>query len=285
MQAALALMFLFLCQAVFSQVGGLNPSAPRIEVFTDEFRASETPPRLSEYKTIIPHLAQGQGWSTIVKAINTCNKPIVNNVINPNVGPEIWRVLLYGSDGRLKRFKVGRLDKRELSLFVDRNIPENGYSWFELPDLGPDELRQGYGVVAEDGDGCLSVEVEYRQEAYSRFATIPVSREKRTPGTLGLTFNSRSGWEHGVAIVADGGPVELAVNSAGGDVRDRAHFESVYHMAFPLYRYVPEVDGRGYIYQLQIKGAIAATLMEFWRGKLAQFRVPHYYPLTVDPEF
>ena len=142
------------------------------------------------------------------------------------------------------------------------------------------ELLQGFGHMIDNGEGCVSVDTEYRQERPDggvRFSTVPLQR--MTPN--GLVFAlSGSTCSLGVAIAGTGKNVRIEAVDYNGDSMGSADLGNVYHTAFALKDKLPQLRSTGG--QLRIIGEAAAVGLEFCDGELAQFRLPHYTPPGVN---
>ena len=213
----------------------------------------------------IPHIAQGQGWSTWIYVLNTCSRPAT------------FDIDFFGEDGRRKSFSFQGDDENRYNGIYNREEPMDGKDirLYILPDTGS-ELLQGFGHLIDNGEGCVSVDTEYRQERPDggvRFSTVPLQR--MTPN--GLVFAlSGSSCSLGVAIAGTGKNVRIEAVDYNGDSMGSADLGNVYHTAFALKDKLPQLRSTGG--QLRIIGEAAAVGLEFCDGELAQFRLPHYIP-------
>ena len=212
----------------------------------------------------IPHIAQGQGWSTWIYVLNTCSRPVT------------FDIDFFGEDGRRKSFAFLGEEDRYNGLYngEDPMAGKDIYR-FNLSGTGS-ELLQGFGHMIDNGEGCVSVDTEYRQERPDggvRFSTVPLQR--MTPN--GLVFAlSGSTCSLGVAIAGTGKNVRIEAVDYNGDSMGSADLGNVYHTAFALKDKLPQLRSTGG--QLRIIGEAAAVGLEFCDGELAQFRLPHYVP-------
>ena len=212
----------------------------------------------------IPHIAQGQGWSTWIYVLNTCSRPVT------------FDIDFFGEDGRRKSFAFLGEEDRYNGLYngEDPMAGKDIYR-FNLSGTGS-ELLQGFGHMIDNGEGCVSVDTEYRQErpdGGARFSTVPLQR--MTPN--GLVFAlSGSTCSLGVAIAGTGKNVRIEAVDYNGDSMGSADLGNVYHTAFALKDKLPQLRSTGG--QLRIIGEAAAVGLEFCDGELAQFRLPHYVP-------
>ena len=212
----------------------------------------------------IPHIAQGQGWSTWIYVLNTCSRPAT------------FDIDFFGEDGRSKSFAFLGEEDRYTGLYNGED-PMAGKDIYViiLPDTGR-ELLQGFGRLNDNGEGCVSIDTEYRQERPDggvRFSTVPLQR--MTPN--GLVFAlSGSTCSLGVAIAGTGKNVRIEAVDYNGDSMGSADLGNVYHTAFALKDKLPQLRSTGG--QLRIIGEAAAVGLEFCDGELAQFRLPHYIP-------
>ena len=212
----------------------------------------------------IPHIAQGQGWSTWIYVLNTCSRPMT------------YDMNFFGEDGRRKSFEFLRDEKRYSGIYNgEEPMAGKGVHLFALPDTGR-ELLQGFGHLIDNGEGCVSIDTEYRQKRPDggvRFSTVPLQR--MTPN--GLVFAlSGSTCSLGVAIAGTGKNVRIEAVDYNGDSMGSADLGNVYHTAFALKDKLPQLRSTGG--QLRIIGEAAAVGLEFCDGELAQFRLPHYVP-------
>ena len=212
----------------------------------------------------IPHIAQGQGWSTWIYVLNTCSRPVTFNIG------------FFGEDGRRKSFAfLGKEDRYNGLYNGEDPMAGKDIYRFNLSGTGS-ELLQGFGHMIDNGEGCVSVDTEYRQERPDggvRFSTVPLQR--MTPN--GLVFAlSGSTCSLGVAIAGTGKNVRIEAVDYNGDSMGSADLGNVYHTAFALKDKLPQLRSTGG--QLRIIGEAAAVGLEFCDGELAQFRLPHYIP-------
>ena len=212
----------------------------------------------------IPHIAQGQGWSTWIYVINTCSLPATYNIA------------FLGEDGERKGFAfLGEEDRYSGLYNGEEPMAGKDIYRFILSGTGS-ELLQGFGHMIDNGEGCVSVDTEYRQmrpDGGVRFSTVPLQR--MTPN--GLVFAlSGSSCSLGVAIAGTGKNVRIEAVDYNGDSMGSADLGNVYHTAFALKDKLPQLRSTGG--QLRIIGEAAAVGLEFCDGELAQFRLPHYIP-------
>ena len=215
----------------------------------------------------IPHIAQGQGWSTWIYVLNTCSRPAT------------FEIDFFGEDGRRKSFaflgELGEEDRFNRLYNGEDPMAGKDIGVIILPDTGS-ELLQGFGRMNDNGEGCVSVDTEYRQERPDggvRFSTVPLQR--MTPN--GLVFAlSGSSCSLGVAIAGTGKNVRIEAVDYNGESMGSADLGNVYHTAFALKDKLPQL--RTVQGQLRIVGEAAAVGLEFCDGELAQFRLPHYVP-------
>ena len=213
----------------------------------------------------IPHIAQGQGWSTAIYILNTCSRPAT------------FDMDFFGEDGRRKSFAFLGDDEKRYNGIYNGEEPMAGkdIGLFILPDTGR-ELLQGFGHLIDNGEGCVSIDTEYlqkRTDGTVRFSTVPLQR--MTPNGLVFTL-SGSSCSLGVAIAGTGGNVRIEAVDYNGDSMGSADLGEIYHTAFALKDKLPQLrDVSG---QLRISGEAAAVGLEFCDGELAQFRLPHYIP-------
>lgn len=205
--------------------------------------------------SFIPHIAQGEGWETRLTFINGCARS------------ETFRVNLMGPDGRAQQFRVEGVNVLQESIRSDQSRT----IVFANSSGG---LIQGYGHIVENGQGCIAVEVEYRQHFRSGdtlFATVP-RQPMNTQGTI-LT-SAPPGCSTGMAIAAGGGRVRLEAYDAQGHLRGSADLGHVYHDAFGVNSKIPSMDmlDAGHV---RIIGKATVLGLDFCDGELAQFRLGH----------
>ena len=210
----------------------------------------------------IPHIAQGQGWSTWIYVLNTCSRPVT------------YDMDFFGEDGRRKSFAFLGDEKRYNGIYNgEASMAGKAIHLFSLPDTGR-ELLQGFGHLIDNGEGCVSVDTEYHQTLPSgerRRSTVPLQR--MTPN--GLVF-ALPGCSLGVAIAGTGGNVRIEAVDYNLDSMGSADLGEIYHTAFALKDKLPQL--RTVPGQLRIVGEAAAVGLEFCDGELAQFHLPHYVP-------
>lgn len=216
----------------------------------------------------IPHIVQGQGWATLLHVINLCDDPSTYNLD------------LIGSDGERLQFAFAGTEDRYGGVHNGADpIVEMGTHSFLLPDIGKD-LIQGYGILTDDGGGCIAVDTEYRQRIPEfPFATVPT--QQMSGDELILPFRYVGGCVAGVAMAGNGGRLRIKAMNWNGELLGQADLGNVYHTAFPLHDKIPGVQGqRG---TLRIIGEAAAVGLDFCDGKLEQFRLPHRLEATEPP--
>ena len=98
----------------------------------------------------IPHIAQGQGWSTTFWGFNTCDETVDRVQID-----------LYDSQGQPQGFTVDFTDEPVTSLSNTVPLGRNGIS-VTFPNI-EEGLISGYGILRDD-TGCASMDVVYTQE-------------------------------------------------------------------------------------------------------------------------
>ena len=224
--------------------------------------AVDDPALLTSSNRHIPHIAQGQGWSTWIYVLNTCSRPVT------------YDMDFFGEDGRRKSFAfLGEEDRYNGLHNGEASMAGKAIHLFSLPDTGR-ELLQGFGHLIDNGEGCVSVDTEYHQTLPSgerRRSTVPLQR--MTPN--GLVF-ALPGCSLGVAIAGTGGNVRIEAVDYNLDSMGSADLGEIYHTAFALKDKLPQL--RTVPGQLRIVGEAAAVGLEFCDGELAQFHLPHYVP-------
>ena len=224
----------------------------------------------------IPHIAQGQGWSTFINVLNTCSRPVTYDI-------DLW-----GGNGERQGFAFFGDDGKRYSGMYNGEDPMMGKAThsfalfsFEVEDK---ELLQGFGHLVDDGGGCISVDTEYVQELSSGeypFATVPLLH--MAPSAKVFTLNlTRSNCDYGVAIASTGKTVNLEAVDHKLSTVGTARLKNVHHTAFALKDKIPDLKGVVTIGQLRVTGEAAAVALEFCDGELAQFLLPNYTPLGVE---
>ena len=265
----------------------------------------------------IPHLAQGHGWSTLLRLINLCEEAELH------VG-----IQFYEEDGNLHEkgfvFEYEPTHPDALHncqsscqrLSTGKLLEPLEIRTYTMPDTGR-ELIQGSGqivAVTTRGHGfdCLGMEVEYVQtlpNGETLRATIPIRPFNATrfkyPATgphdwiLSLIPN-KEGCETGIAIASDPYwdsasfgfrvPTGVFIEARGvrGELLQRTQLGSIAHAAFPLHEKLPLIQAYDGIGTLRIIGARSAVALDFCNGKLEQFRLPIHdkaYRTTVGNGF
>ena len=219
--------------------------------------------------TEIPHLAQGHGWSTTIRVSNLCDTQ------------ENYLVLFFNQEGKVQNFLFEHDGEKYLGIKDD--IAPRAMQTFILPDAGQ-RLTQGTGDIRDDGDGCVSFEIEYvqtRADGEQLKATIPVSRRGAVEKMV-VTLANRdrpNTCSTGLAIAGTGNTVKVTLLTKGGQYSQHWELRNVYHEAFNIYEefyglkqyYIPSPR---YV-ALEIKGATSAVALDFCDGRLQQFRLPH----------
>lgn len=223
----------------------------------------------------IPHLAQGQGWTTYLDVINVCDQPTA------------YAIDFYGNDGELREFELG--DGERYVGVVSGDLPlGNSIDTFLLQDTG-NELIQGFGVVVKDGGGCIAVDTFYVQaqedddgNSSSLYATVPLQRLAMAGATL--TFFNRGDCDTAMAIAGTGGSARLEAFGADGEALGSYSFLSLHHDAFSIGRRFPRTKDQ--LGMLRLSGEAALVGMDFCSGQLMQFRLPHLSPMPdlISPE-
>lgn len=215
----------------------------------------------------IPHLAQGHGWETYLDILNTCAEPVK------------YRLRFFGPTGRATKFEFGK-HGRFSSVHQGDELLGGSIDTFRLTDTGA-ELLTGAAMLVDDGDGCVAVDTFYAQlretdngEKYYLYATVPLSR--MATETLGLTFMNTGGCETHLAVAGTGGGVRIEASTGDDSTLGSINIEEVHHTAFPVSDRIPGTRGQEGI--LRIRGEAAVLGMDFCRGSLAQFRLPHLAP-------
>ena len=231
----------------------------------------------------IPHIAQGQGWTTELHIFNVC----------PSPGK--YRIFFYGSDGHRKAFLLeGTGNVQRGPDRVDHIAGSDGqeinrevHVWRFL-DTGK-ELLQGYGRIFDDNGGrssefsdgdCVAADIVYKQHLPNGQVLSTAIPLQRLSG-LGsvLAFNSTDGCDTGVAIVGNGGRVHLEAVGPSGQTIGQADLGNIHHTAFPLSEWIPVQGTQGTV---RTTGEVSVLGLEFCQGSLVQFRLPQPVP-SLDP--
>ena len=110
----------------------------------------------------IPHIAQGKGWSTWLYILNICSRPVT------------FDIDFYGEkteEERAFRFRGTTRTATTESITGRNPWPARTSVYTIFPDTGS-ELLQGFGHLIDNGEGCVSVDTEYRQDATGRRGVV-----------------------------------------------------------------------------------------------------------------
>ena len=215
------------------------------------------------------NVVQGESWVTLIHVINLCSDPATYNID------------LKGPDGQPLRFAFAGTEQRYNGMAngPDPMVGMGTYS-FVLPDTGK-EMIQGFGVLTDDGGGCIAVDTEYRQRIPEfPFATVPT--QQMSNDELILPFRYGGGCVAGVAVAGDGKRVLIKAMNRNGELLGQADLGNVYHTAFALHDKIPGVQEQWGT--LHIIGEAAAIGLDFCDGKLKQFRIPHMLKTTAPAQ-
>ena len=208
----------------------------------------------------MPHIAQGQGWSTRLYVVNGCDESVT------------FRVNLFGHDGEPESFVVDGSDLRHDAITngTDPMVARES-RLVSFPETG-NELIQGYGHLSDNGDGCVVVDTEYRQmlpNGEILFATVPLQQMSDYGSLLTVPVSECT---TGVAIAGPGAQVGLHAYDHLGILLGTIDLGNIHHTAFPLSEKLPQTMSMT-MGQVRISGASAALGLDFCNGRLAQFRL------------
>ena len=210
----------------------------------------------------IPHIAQGQGWSTRLYIVNGCDESVT------------FRLDLVGHDGAPKSFVVDGSDMRHDAITNGTDPMESRASRLvSFPETG-NELIQGYGHLIDNGDGCVVIDTEYRQMLPTGeilFATVPLQQLSDFGSLLTVPVSDCT---TGIAIAGTGAQVSLHAYDHSGILLGTIDLGSIHHTAFPLSEKLPQTISMS-MGQVRISGVSAALGLDFCNGRLAQFRLTH----------
>ena len=210
----------------------------------------------------LPHIAQGQGWSTRLYIVNGCDEPVT------------FRVDLVGHDGAPKSFVVDGSNMRHDAITNGTDPMEARESRLvSFPETGS-ELIQGYGHLVDNGDGCVVVDTEYRQmlpNGEILFATVPLQQMSDYGSLLTVPVSECT---TGIAIAGPGAQVGLHAHDHSGMLLGSVDLGNIHHTAFSLSEKLPQTMSMT-MGQVRISGASAALGLDFCNGRLAQFRLTH----------
>ena len=210
----------------------------------------------------IPHIAQGQGWSTRLYIVNGCDESAD------------FRINLVGHDGAPKSFVVDGSDMRHEAITNGADPMESRASRLvSFPETG-NELIQGYGHLVDNGDGCVVIDTEYRQllpTGEILFATVPLQQMSDYGSLLTVPVSNCT---TGIAIAGTGAQVSLHAYDHSGILLGTTDLGSIHHTAFPLSEKLPQTISMS-MGQVRISGVSAALGLDFCNGRLAQFRLTH----------
>ena len=213
----------------------------------------------------IPHIAQGQGWSTRLYIANGCDEPVT------------FHLDLVGHDGAPKSFVVDGSDLRHDAITNGANPMEPRESRLvPFPETG-NELIQGYGHLIDNGDGCVVIDTEYRQMLPTGeilFATVPLQQMSDYGSLLTVPV---SDCRTGIAIAGTGAQVSIHAFDHSGLLLGTTDLGSIYHTAFSLSEKLPQTISMS-MGQVRISGVSAVLGLDFCNGRLAQFRLTHSVP-------
>ena len=210
----------------------------------------------------IPHIAQGQGWSTRLYVVNGCDEPVT------------FRIDLVGHDGVPKSFVVDGSDMRHDAITNGTDPIEARESRLVSFAETGNELIQGYGHLIENGDGCVVIDTEYRQTLPNGeilFATVPLQQMSDYGSLLTVPVSECT---TGVAIAGPGAQVGLHAYDHSGMLLGSIDLGNIHHTAFALSEKLPQTMSMT-MGQVKISGASAALGLDFCNGRLAQFRLTH----------
>ena len=210
----------------------------------------------------IPHIAQGQGWSTRLYIVNGCDESAA------------FRINLVGHDGAPKSFVVDGSDMRHDAITNGADPMEARASRLvSFPETG-NELIQGYGHLIDNGDGCVVIDTEYRQMLPTGnilFATVPLQQMSDYGSLLTIPVSDCT---TGIAIAGTGAQVSLHAYDHSGVLLGATDLGDIHHTAFPLSEKLPQTISMS-MGQVRISGVSAALGLDFCSGRLAQFRLTH----------
>ena len=210
----------------------------------------------------IPHIAQGQGWSTRLYIANGYDKLVT------------FRLDLVGHDGAPKSFVVDGSDLRHDVITNGTDPMEARESLLvSFPETGR-ELIQGYGHLIDNGDGCVVVDTEYRQmlpNGEILFATVPLQQMSDYGSVLTVPVSECTS---GVAIAGPGAQVGLHAYDHSGMMLGSIDLGNIHHIAFSLTEKLPQTMSMT-MGQVRISGVSVSLGLDFCNGRLAQFRLTH----------
>ena len=208
----------------------------------------------------IPHIAQGQGWSTWLYIVNGCDQSTTFqlNLVSQSGAPQAF--VVDGSDMRHDAITNG-----------DAPMQARASQLISFPETGS-ELIQGYGHLIAPGDGCVIIDTEYRQQLPNGevlFATVPLQQMSDFGSILTVPVSQCT---TGIAIAGTGSPVSLHAYDHSGMLLGTTDLGNIHHTAFPLTEKLPQTISMN-MGQVRISGASAALGLDFCNGRLAQFRL------------
>ena len=215
----------------------------------------------------IPHITQGHGWETRLHLVNVCFEP------------QDYRMVFFGADGKPKSFFVSGpgAERWDYSLHSgDAPLAGRGARSFIFPDPG-DDLLQGYGTLL--WEDCVSVDAEYRQNlSTGEVLSSMVPIQRRSGSSLVLSLRG-STCDIGVAVAGTGGDMHVEAVREDGSTVGGINLSRLHHAAFSLNERIPGADRAASVH---IRGAVAAVGLEFCKGKLTRFRLPHPQPASSE---
>ena len=228
---------------------------------------------------IIPYLVQTPDFSTTIQIINLCSEP------------SGYLIHFIGSDGERTDFAFS---SGELwSGVYEEDISPGANYFFSLPE-SEDEIRQGYGEIVDDGNGCIAFEVSYRQSlpdgSFKWARTVPRPLSSSGVAVPFFFMDSETlSCDTAVAIAGDGTRVSLEATDGitPGETLDRIELGPVYFAAvtvkdqFPLASANNNGSSAGV---LRILGNVSAVASLTCNGELIGYRYVHPLPSATQRE-
>ena len=220
---------------------------------------------------IIPYLIQAPEFSTWIQIINVCSEP------------SGYLIYFIGSDGERTEFAFSSGELWN-GVHGDEISPGANY-FFSLPE-SEDEIRQGYGEIIDDGDGCIAFEVHYRQSlpdgSFKWARTVP--RNFSSSG-VAVSFFFSDSCDTGIAIAGDGTRVSLEATDQG-EILDRVELGNVYFAGVTMKDQFPSLGDENGVAGgiLRILGNVGAVASITCDGELRRDRYVHPLPPTVQYE-
>ena len=221
---------------------------------------------------IIPHIVQTPEFSTWMEIVNLCESP------------SGYRIDFFGSDGQRAEFAF---PSGELWTGVYANeILPGTTRWFHLLRSEDGSLREGYGEITEDGNGCIAFEVFYQQllpdGGIRRASVLPARLSESGVATRFFAYDS---CDTAIAIASDGSGVGLEILDPSGEVLGSFDLGGIHHRSFRMKDQLHSLGNDDVQHGiLKIRGKASAVNLLMCDGEISARRFVHPLPSTVQYE-